>query len=175
MSLLQVAASLQKTAQSLRETEVLLEQAGGLIVNEIKDNIDRGQVAGEFRPVMDTTGAPANGPMSPISKYTLSHRAQAHSDPLKDTGRLYREIGTRNKSAVRIVIGGVTSRARMLLRKHMGSDISGIGSTDLDRPVPYRSPVGYSGRVLAQVLSLFGNAFGINRNVSGSVNYEIRL
>lgn len=175
MSLLQVAARIQQTADSLLNSRQLLEQSGREIVKEVLDNIDRGQLAGQFRPDMDTSGATPGSAMKPISRYTAEHRSGDHLDPLKDTGQLRREIGLRNATAVHVVVGGTTTRARMLLRKHMGSDISGIGSTDLDRLVPYRSPMGYSAGVLARVLSLWDKALGADGHISGSAKYEVRL
>lgn len=175
MSLLQIAANMQAMAKTLSATQPLLEQAGRLIAEDIRSNIDKGQVAGEYRPEMDDSGAPPGGAMTPISRYTEEHRSQGNSEPLKDTGRLYREIGIRNSSATKVVVGGTTRYAQMILKKQMGSDISGIGSTDLDRLIPYRSPVGYSRSVLAAVLSLLDNAFGVNHNLSVVVKYEVRL
>ena len=178
MSLLAVAARLQKTAVSLRETERLLEQSGGMIAKEIRTNIEMGRVAGELRPDMDSSGAAPGGKMTPLSKYTIRKRgARGNPDsrPLDDTGRLYREIGTRGASAVRVIVGGTTNRARMLLRKHMGTAASAITSTDLDRPVPHRSPVGYSRKLLSTLLSLVYDKLGAGDNTSGSANYEIRL
>lgn len=178
VSLLAVAARLRATAMSLGNTQALLQQAGTQVLREIKTNIDKGQVAGEYRPDTDTSGAPPGGGMTPLAKYTLDRRNAAgpsHPDPLKDSGRLYNEIGIRISSPTRVVVGGMTPYARKMLLKHMGTDISFITSTDLDRMVPYRSPVGYSAKVMSQLLSLWANAFAVGSNVSGSAKYEIRL
>lgn len=178
MSLLGVATRLRATAAALRSTEALLRTSGEMVVAETRSNFDKSQVAGEFRPAIDTSGAPAGGAMTPLSQYTLDKRNKKgvfHPDPLKDTGQMRAGIGIRKSTATEVTVGGTDTRTRMLLKKHLGSDISLIGSTDLDRPIPYRSPFGYTRQLLARVLSLWDASLGVGDNTNGSVDIEVRL
>lgn len=157
MSLLQLAANINAIAVAHGNVQQHLRDSGLLIAGHIRDNIDRGQVAGQYRP--DDTGTTPGAPMSRLAAYTIARREAAgihHEDPLKATGRTYREIGIRGLTSTRVTVGGTTGRSRRLLAFHFGTEVTGLLSSDLKRVVPPRNPVGYNDRVLNDIWRIWG-------------------
>lgn len=141
---------------------------------EIRDNIDKGQNAGEFR-VRDAGTLPGEV-MQPLAAYTIKKRREKglmHDDPLKETGATYRSIGLRSSTATRVVVGSKTSRGRQILRKQLGTGLTGIPSTDLREEIPPRNPIGYSRSTVAEIRDRWLSALAANKN--SSVKIEVHV
>lgn len=154
MSLLQLASNINALAVAHADTQRHLRDSATLIARHIQSNIDRSQAAGQFRPAADSSATGPGAAMPRLAAYTVAQRAKVgihHDHPLKATGRTYREIGLRGLTSTRVTVGGTTARARRLLHFHLGTDVTGLPSSDLSRPVPPRNPVGYNDRVLNDV------------------------
>lgn len=161
MSVTAFAANLTKMAASLRDPMRAMEEAGGIIAQEIKDNIDKGQAAGSIK--VDDAGNIPGEPFVPLAAYTRRKREAAgihHDHPLKATGSMYNSIGVKkNRRSVRIGAQGRKNRRK--LEAQLGTGLTGIESSDLGREIPPRNPVGYTVSTKVRVIDVFMKAFGV--------------
>lgn len=171
-----VAADIRGLAKGLREIQATLDLSADMIVKEVRGNIDRGQSAGEFRAV--STPDADGGKMRPLAEYTKWARRRdgiPGEAPLKATGKLYASIGVVLKSKLLRRIGAKGSSNKLKLAAQMGTITTGIKSTDLNRDIPARNPMGYSRQLLDKLLLLWYSRLSLKGNTVAKVDVRIDL
>lgn len=157
----QTVRALVRLAQAHRKVDRLLVKSGEVIRDEIRRNFDQSTNAGEYVAV-DVPGLSPGEIFQPLAAYTIMRREQEgyHDDtPLKATGQTYRDIGVIKRGRRRVEIGGRTARARKLLVKQLGSQVTGILSSETRSQIPPRNPVGYRRENIAQIQQLWRSEF----------------
>jgi hypothetical protein len=177
MSLGRVSKSIREIAQTLRDTPKLLEKSGEILASEVRGNVHDSSTGGPFRNSADFDHTPGTS-FTKLSQFTLKERERNGIfgvTPLIATGQLLRDIGTRKTGSQGLVVkvGPKTRRSRDILRKQMGTNITGILSSTLQRSIPARNPMGYDQATLRLILSLWENALSRSGNVSVAVTYEV--
>ena len=166
----------RRIAQGLRNIPQTLEAAGDLIANEVKANIDNSRQAGEHRAIETLDFGPGSE-MDPISSYTRKKREEqgiVGTKPLKATGRLYRSIGTRRRGFT-VRVGPKSAAMRDRLWKMMGTQKTGIESTDLGKAIPPRNPLGYSPATRKKILAMFEDSLGVRGKGVTVIKREVRI
>jgi hypothetical protein len=167
MSIKAVLGNINRIVSSHRNYGDLLDLAAKRIVREVKDNFDRGQNAGKYR-VKDAGSLP-NTPMDRPSEYTLKKR-ENHSDaPLKDTGALYNSISVVGRTQLGRRVGAKGAKNQKKLHAQLGTDYTGILSSDLMREIPPRNPMGFKESTWGEVRKSFLTGFGAEDKASGKI------
>lgn len=176
MSIDEVAYNIRQTAIAHERYREMLDIAAEKIVREVRDNIRQGRNAGKYR-VTDAGGTTANAPMLGPSVYTLKKRQRfvegdvfgTGAKPLFDTGELHRSIAVIGKSQLKRRIGAKGAKNAKKLFAQLGTGYTGVVSSDLNREIPARNPVGFKESTAHEITGLFKNGFGVNDKATGKI------
>ena len=173
MSATKFTGNVFSISRAMENNSFLLDQAAQLVKENIKENIDGSKNARSFK--VDDAGG-SSGSFHPLSKYTISRResrGNTSTKPLKDTGAMYRSIGVVRKGVTSRVVGAKGKKNERKLYAQLGTGYTGVVSSDLDRYIPTRNPVGYSQVTSVRVKDIFARAFGMRDNSLAKIDINL--